>query len=210
MSAASSRPPDPLVARLRAGDNAAFREVVVAHNASLLRIAATFVPSRAVAEEVVQDTWIAAIKGIDRFEERSSLRTWLVRIAVNIARTRGVKERRTVPMSSLERDDAGPAVDPSRFSGPPGRGRWSVPPAVWSDSPEAVATSRETLAFVLETVQRLPEKQRQVVMLRDVEGWPSSDVRELLDLSEGNQRILLHRGRAVLRNALEGHLGDAR
>ena len=210
MSAAPSRPPDPLVARLRAGDQDAFREVVRAHNASLLRIAATFVPSRAVAEEVVQDTWIAAIKGIDRFEERSSLRTWLVRIAVNIARTRGVKERRTVPMSSLERDDSGPAVDPSRFSGPPERGSWSVTPSVWSDSPEAVATSRETLAFVLKTVQRLPDKQRQVVMLRDVEGWPSSDVRELLDLSEGNQRILLHRGRAVLRNALELHLGDAR
>ena len=206
-----NRPLDPLVARLRAGDRDAFREAVNAHNPTLLRIAETFVPSRAVAEEVVQETWIAAIKGIDRFEERSSLRTWLVRIAVNIARTKGVKERRTVPMSSLERDDdTGPAVDPSRFSGPPGRGGWSRPPTSWSDSPEAVATSRETFAFVLETVKKLPEKQKWVVMLRDVEGWPSSDVRDLLNLSEGNQRILLHRGRSVLRNALETHFGESR
>lgn len=206
-----NRTSDPLVARLRRGEPDAFREAVLAHNPTLLRIAETFVPSRAVAEEVVQETWMAAIKGIDRFEERSSLRTWLVRIAVNIGRTKGVKERRTVPVSSLERDDdSGPAVDPSRFSGPPGRGGWASPPMHWSASPEAVATSHETFSFVLETVKQLPEKQRWVVMLRDVEGWPSSDVRDLLNLSEGNQRILLHRGRSVLRNALENHLGDSR
>ena len=195
-----------MVARLRAGDGLAFRELVNRHQTSLVRLAATFVPSTAVAEEVVQETWMAVIKGIDAFELRSSLKTWISRIVVNIARTRGVRERRSVPMSTLTGDD-GPSVDSSRFSGPPGHGMWSEPPVHWSDLPGATAVSRETIALVIETVQKLPGQQRSVVMLRDVEDWSSADVCAVLGLSEVNQRVLLHRGRSAVRAALEAHFG---
>jgi RNA polymerase sigma-70 factor (ECF subfamily) len=199
-----------IVERLRRGDSLAFRELVSAYQASLLRLATTFVPSRAVAEEVVQETWIAVIRGIDRFEQRSSLKTWITRILVNIARTKGVKERRTVPMGSLLSDSAeNPVVDPDRFTGPPGRGAWASPPARWSDLPEEVVLSSATIAKVIDTVHLLPEQQKWVVMLRDVEDWSSSDVCDALGLSEGNQRVLLHRGRSALRNMLEGQLGRA-
>jgi len=202
-----------LIARLRAGDSAAFRELVTTHQASLLRLASTFVPSRAVAEEVVQETWIAVIKGVGNFEQRSSLKTWITRILVNIARTKGVKERRTVPMGSLVSDDGSdqfePAVAPDRFVGPPGRGAWAQPPARWSDLPEEVVLSSATISLVVETVQQLPEQQKWVVMLRDVEDWSSSEVCSALGLSEVNQRVLLHRGRSALRSMLEGQLGAA-
>lgn len=199
---------DVLVARLRARDGAAFRELVSAQHTRLLRLATMFVPGTAVAEEVVQETWIAVIKGIDGFEGRSSLSTWITRILLNIARTSGSKERRTVPFSALDGGGPGdPAVDPDRFTGPPGHGVWSEPPARWSELPEAVVESGETLAFVLQTVQQLPEQQRWVVVLRDVEDWSSTDVCDYLGISEGNQRVLLHRGRSVVRAALEARLG---
>ncbi len=199
-----------LIDRLRAGDGKAFRELVATHQTALLRLAETFVPSRAVAEEVVQETWIAVIKGIAKFEHRSSLKTWITRILVNIARTKGVKERRTVPMGSLGLDaDTGPAVSPDRFTGPPGRGGWSEPPARWSDLPEEIVTGNATIAKVVETIHQLPEQQRWVVMLRDVEDWSAADVRELLGLSEVNQRVLLHRGRSTVRAVLEQQLGAA-
>jgi RNA polymerase sigma-70 factor, ECF subfamily len=208
----ATSPPDEsaLITRLRRGDAFAFREIVTAHQARLLRLAATFVPSRAVAEEVVQETWIAVIRGIDKFEQRSSLKTWITRILVNIARTKGAKERRTVPMGSLLSDSSeSAAVDPDRFVGPPGRGGWADPPARWSDLPEQVVLSSATIAKVIDTVQQLPEQQKWVVMLRDVEDWSSSEVCEALSLTEVNQRVLLHRGRAALRNMLEGQLGVA-
>jgi RNA polymerase sigma-70 factor, ECF subfamily len=197
---------DALIARLRAGDQSAFVEVVSAYHPALLRLAGSFVPSRAVAEEVVQDTWLAVVKGLARFEQRSSFKTWVTSILVNIARTRGTRERRSVPFASLGADD-GPSVDPARFTGPPGRGAWSDPPAPWSDLPAEAALSAETLAFVDETVRRLPENQRMVVMLRDVEGWTSPDVCALLGVTEANQRVLLHRGRSTVRAALEAHFG---
>jgi RNA polymerase sigma-70 factor (ECF subfamily) len=198
-----------MVSRLRAGDGAAFRQLVATHNARLVRMAATFVPGTAVAEEVVQETWIAVIKGIDRFEGRSSLKTWITRILLNIARTRGVNERRTVPFSALDGGGPGsPAVDPDRFTGPPGHGAWAEPPARWSDLPDAVVESAETFELVLHTVQQLPEQQKWVVMLRDVEDWSSVDVCDCLGITEGNQRVLLHRGRSAVRAALEGKLGD--
>lgn len=204
-------PPDEteLVERLRKGDSRAFRDLVTAHQASLLRLAATFVPSTAVAEEVVQETWIAVIRGIDRFEQRSALKTWITRILVNIARTKGVKERRTVPMGSLLSDTSdNAAVSPDRFVGPAGRGAWAQPPARWSELPEEVVVSRATISKVIDTVRLLPEQQKWVVMLRDVEDWSSSDVCDALGLSEVNQRVLLHRGRSTLRNMLESQLGD--
>lgn len=195
------------VAALRGGDAAVFRRVVADFHPSLMRMARTFVPSEAVAEEVVQETWIAVIRGIDRFEQRSSLRTWVTRILINIGRARGVKERRTVPLASL-RGDSGPAVDPERFTGPAGHGTWRDPPARWSDAPEVVAQSAETIAFVVRTVQTLPEQQRLVVMLRDVEDRSSADVCAMLGITEGNQRVLLHRGRATVRAVLEASWAD--
>jgi RNA polymerase sigma-70 factor (ECF subfamily) len=199
---------DAMVARLRARDAAAFRELVTTHHARLIRLAGTCLPGSGVAEEVVQETWIAVIRGIDRFEQRSSLSTWISRILLNIARTRGVKERRTVPFSSLEGGGPGaPSVDPDRFAGPPGHGAWSDPPVRWSDLPEAVVESAETFELVLHTVRQLPEQQRWVVMLRDVEDWSSGDVCDFLGITEGNQRVLLHRGRSVVRAELEALLG---
>ena len=197
-----------LVERLRNRDSSAFRELVLVHQAGLVRLASTFVPSHAVAEEVVQETWIAVMRGIDRFEQRSSLKTWITRILVNVARTKGVKERRTVPMGSLlgENSDAS-AVDPDRFVGPPGRGAWAHPPAPWSQLPEEVVASRATISLVVETIQKLPEQQRLVVMLRDVDDWPADEVCSALGLTESNQRVLLHRGRSTLRQLLETRLG---
>ncbi|MCU1396590.1 MAG: polymerase, sigma-24 subunit, subfamily [Ilumatobacteraceae bacterium] len=194
--------------RLRQGDSRAFRDLVTLHQQGLVRLASTFVPSVAVAEEVVQETWIAVIRGIDRFEQRSSLKTWITRILVNIARTKGVKERRTVPMGSLLSDGAeNAAVSPDRFAGPPGKGAWAQPPARWSELPEEVVLSGATIAHVIDTVRLLPEQQKWVVMLRDVEDWSSSEVCEALGLTEGNQRVLLHRGRSTLRAMLESRLG---
>jgi RNA polymerase sigma-70 factor (ECF subfamily) len=198
-----------LIERLRARDSKAFRELVATYQAGLIRLAESFVPSRAVAEEVVQETWIAVIKGIARFEHRSSLKTWISRILVNIARTKGVKERRTVPIGSFGADAGGPAVPASRFSGPPGKGGWSEPPVKWSDLPDEIALGDATISTVVETIQKLPEQQRWVVMLRDVEDWSAADVCELLGLTEVNQRVLLHRGRSAVRGMLESVLGAA-
>ncbi|MCU1397711.1 MAG: polymerase, sigma-24 subunit, subfamily [Acidimicrobiales bacterium] len=197
-----------IIDALRRGDAQAFRELVDTHQPSLLRLARTFVPSTAAAEEVVQETWIAVIKGIDRFEQRSSLKTWITRILVNIAKKKGTSERRTVPMGSLTSDGSdGPAVSPDRFVGPPGKGKWSQPPARWSDLPEETVLSRETISAVTDTVRRLPEQQRLVVMLRDVADWSSGDVCDALGLTEGNQRVLLHRGRSIVRAELEHQFG---
>jgi RNA polymerase sigma-70 factor, ECF subfamily len=190
-----------LLRRLRAGDEGAFVTLVERHNGPMLRLALSFVPSRAVAEEVVQDTWLAALRGLGAFESRSSLKTWLFTILVNRARTTGVREARSVPIG-----DAGPVVDASRF-GPDGG--WAVPPEHWIEDAEdridAVKLS-DLLRVVLDT---LPARQREVVLLRDVEELSSSDVCEVLAISEANQRVLLHRGRSKLRQALESELGGA-
>ena len=200
------------LARLRAGDQAAFRDLVLRNQAAMVRFASGFVPSTAVAEEVVQDTWIAVIRGLGGFEGRSTLRTWIFRILANQARTRGVRERRTVPASSLT-DELAEAEQPSvsieRFAGPPGRGMWAQPPARWSDQPEERLLVGATFERFAETVTVLPENQRRVLVLRDVEGWTSEEVCELLELSEVNQRVLLHRARSKLRALLEQELGGS-
>ncbi len=198
-----------LVAALRNGDEAAFRELVRRHHAALVRLARASVPSHAVAEEVAQETWLAVIQGIGRFEGRSSLKSWIFAILVNRARSRGVREHRSVPMSSLAGagDDDGPAVDADRFVRPGQRwgGHWSSPPVPWEPAERLLA--QETRGVVAAAIDRLPAQQRVVVSLRDVEGWSSEEVCDLLALSEGNQRVLLHRGRAKVRAALEDHLG---
>ena len=189
-----------LVARLQAGDEQAFVTLVDLYHAPLLRLASTFVPSRAVAEEVVQDTWLGVVRGIHRFEGRSSLKTWLFRIVVNRARTTGVRERRETPTDRAVE----PAVPPERFNA---GGGWSSPPTPWSDDAEDRIVARQTAAKVSRHLNLLPERQRQVVVMRDFEGLAAPDVCALLGITEANQRVLLHRGRSRLRNMLEHELG---
>jgi RNA polymerase sigma-70 factor, ECF subfamily len=192
------------VAALLAGDERAFEALVDRYNPSLLRVAQGYVSNRTAAEEAVQDTWIGVLRGLPSFEGRSSLRTWIFRILVNQAITRGVRESRSVPFSSLGDDEA--AVDPERFL--PG-GAWASPPQPLDGMPEEVLLSAEARARVLDAIAELPHQQRQVITLRDVEGWSSAEVREALELSEGNQRVLLHRARSKVRSRLEDYLNEA-
>jgi RNA polymerase sigma-70 factor (ECF subfamily) len=198
-----------LVPRLRAGDGQAFRQLVAAYHAKMVRVAQSYVRSPAVAEEVVQDTWLAVMKGIDGFEGRAALKTWIFRILANQARSRGQREQRTVPLSSLagELDDGRPSVPADRFAGPAGRGMWAQPPERWSDQPEGMVLSGATFALVSATVQKLPEYQQRVFVLRDMEGWSSSEVQAVLEISDVNQRVLLHRARSRVRAALEAEMG---
>jgi len=202
-----------LVGRLRAGDRVAFTEVVDAWTPVLLRVALLHVSTRASAEEVVQDTWLAVIQGLDGFEGRSSLRTWVFRILENRARTRGVREARAVPWSSAFGEDGagaadgGPTVDPARFRGADDRWprHWTAAglPTPWEPQPEDAAVAAEIRRELGAALAELPLRQRAVVELRDVHGLSSDEVCERLGLSPGNQRILLHRGRARLRARLE-------
>jgi len=208
--------PDPdaeLLTRLRDGDEEAFRTLVARYNATLLRVARLHVRDRQAAEEVVQETWLAVVKGLERFEERSSLKTWLFRILTNRAKTRGERESRSLPFSALAAaavDSDEPAVDADRFHGPddPQPGGWAAPPASWETIPDERLLSQETLGRVAAAIDALPPAQREVIRLRDVEGWDSDEVCELLDLSQGNQRVLLHRARSKVRAALESYLRD--
>ncbi|MGI5126859.1 RNA polymerase sigma factor [Pseudonocardia sp. CA-107938] len=191
------------LATLRSGDEAAFLRLVSTHHSALVRLALVYASSREVAEECVQETWIAVLHGIDRFEGRSSLRTWICRILINIVRRRAADERRELPFSSFT-DDAGPTVDPDRFfrSGP-NAGHWAVPPVAL---PEQEALSGELRTVVADAIAALPETQRTVVTLRDVEGWAADEVSALLEITPGNQRVLLHRARSRVRAALERYL----
>jgi RNA polymerase sigma-70 factor (ECF subfamily) len=207
-SAGTPPPDDVVVAGLRAGDEAMFALVVDTWSAGMLRAARAYVSGDETAEDVVQDTWLAVIRGIDRFEARSSLRTWVYRILINIAKTRGVKDSRTVPLSSLAPtdEDSGPTVDPARFRGPddPYPGHWKVFPAPWP-SAESDLLSREALATIQDAVAALPARQRLVITLRDVEGYDSDEVCALLDITAANQRVLLHRARVAVRLRLEDY-----
>ncbi len=203
---------DELVARLKAGDELAFRALVDEYTAPLRRVARSYVATDAAADEVVQDTWVGVLRGIDRFEQRSSLKTWIYRILLNIARTRGVRDKRSIPFASLGSDDEdGPTFSPERFQTEAGPypGHWAAFPTRWHDQPEVRAVGHETLAVVRDALDRLPPNQREVVRLRDVEGWSSFEVCNALRLSETNQRVLLHRGRAKLRAALEMYFEES-
>jgi RNA polymerase sigma-70 factor (ECF subfamily) len=196
-----------LVERLRARDERAFADLVEAWSPSMLRLARMHVPSQAVAEEVVQEAWLGVLQGIDRFEGRSSLKTWVFRILLNRAMTRGVREARSVPFAALAAREADePAVDADRFTRD---GAWASPPRRWEDSPELKARSDETLAVARAAIEKLPPMQRLVITMRDLEGFPSDETCNALDITETNQRVLLHRARAKVRAALEEHLGDA-
>jgi RNA polymerase sigma-70 factor (ECF subfamily) len=191
-----------LVDRLRAGDEAAFAELVRQYHPSLLRFARLFVSTPAVAEEVLQETWLGVLKGIGRFEGRSSLKTWIFRILANTAKTRAQREGRSVPFSTLEDAEGSfePAVERARFTS---SGHWALPPPEW---PEERLLGAETRSVIAQAIETLPVTQRAVISLRDIEGWSADEVRNALDLSETNQRVLLHRGRAKVRRALEQYL----
>ena len=198
------------VEALRAGDERVFRELIERYTASMIRVALMYVRTRPVAEEVVQDTWIGVLGSLPRFEGRSSLRTWIFRILANQARTRARREARSVPFSSLAGPgDDGPTVDPDRFLGadhPAFPGHWASPPRSWEGTPEQELLAGETRERVQDAIDMLPASQRAVISLRDVEGWSSQEVCDLLAISEGNQRVLLHRARAKVREALEEYL----
>jgi RNA polymerase sigma-70 factor (ECF subfamily) len=195
-----------LAKALCARDADAFGFLLDRYNAPLARLANQYVPSRAVAEEVVQETWLAVIQGIDRFEGRSSVKTWVFAILVNIARTRGVKEQRSIPFSAAADDGDERAVDPSRFRRFRKAGTWKQPPDPWPD-PEEQAVVREELDVVQVAIDALPAAQREVITLRDVLGCSAAEVCEVLGVSEGNQRVLLHRARSKVRGAVERHYG---
>jgi len=198
-----------LVKAIAARDPDAFSYLLDRYHASLVRLARQYVPSRAVADEVVQETWLAVIQGIDRFEHRSSLRTWLFRILVNIARSHGVKESRSIPFATTELLDQEPAVDPHRFRrfALRDRGTWKQPPRQWSD-PEQRALDAETLTTIDLAVEQLPPAQREVLTMRDLLGWSAVEVCDALEVSDANQRVLLHRARSKVRTALERHYDE--
>jgi RNA polymerase sigma-70 factor (ECF subfamily) len=199
-----------LVQALRRGDEAAFEELVRMYHASLLRVARLYVSSPSVAEEVVQETWVGVLNGIGRFEGRSSLKTWIFRILTNTAKTRGIREGRSVPFSSLQDEElSGPTVDPERFFPPDhsaAPGAWATPPV---PLPEQVLLADETLRVVGTAIEALPPAQRAVITLHDVEGWSADEIRNALELTETNRRVLLHRARAKVRRALEEYAAEA-
>jgi len=200
---------DALLDGLRRGDEVAFESLIDRHTSAMLRLALFYVPSLAIAEEVVQETWLGVVRGLGSFEGRSSLRTWIFRILINKAKASGVAERRTLPLAA---DGDGyaevPSVDPSRFRGPP-RGYWSSPPNYWDELPEDRLLAGEALAVIQRAMESLPAGQQAVFELRDLQQWTSAEVCEALGLSEGNQRVLLHRARARVRSAIEEYF-DAR
>ena len=202
-----------IVEALKRGDERTFSDLVTELSPSMLRVARMYVSSRAVAEEVVQEAWLGVISGIGRFEGRASLKTWIFRIVTNIAKTRGEREGRSIPFSSVggREGEGEAAVDPDRFLDA-GRwaGHWTSAPSRWSELPEEQLVGGETVGVVEAAIAALPEVQRTVITLRDVEGWSSEEVRNALDLSETNQRVILHRARSKVRSALEEYLDGER
>ncbi len=196
-----------LVRRLLAGDEAAFASLVNRYHGRLLRLAMNFVSDRSAAEEVVQDSWLGVMSGLQTFEGRSALKTWIFRILINRAKTRGVREARSIPFSALENPERErePAVDPARFQP---NGMWADPPRRWDDeTPERLLMRQEARRCLEDEMAKLPPNQRAVLTLRDIEGLPSDEVCNILDISETNQRVLLHRARSKIRLALEECLG---
>ena len=203
-----------LIERLRARDESAFVELVERYYGYLLPLADFFVSNRAVAEEVVQEAWLAVLTGIDRFEGRSSFKTWISRIVMNLARTRGVRESRMVAFSEFADMEAGrpeQAVDPERFRAATDEypDHWSIAPRPWNADPETQLLTNETMAVLDDALQLLPEAQRLVLTMRDVNGWTAEEVCNALTISETNQRVLLHRARSKVRGILENHYSNS-
>lgn len=200
-----------LLEALREGREDAFVSLVNLYNASLFRLAMMYLGDRSVAEEVVQETWIGLLESLDRFEERSSLKTWIFRILINSAKKRRGRERRSIPFSALwdpHEERGEPSVDPDRFldTGHRWAQHWRAPPSDWSDLPGERVVSKETLDHVEGAIASLPPAQREVITLRDLQGWSATEVCNVLDLTETNQRVLLHRARTKVRRDLERYL----
>jgi RNA polymerase sigma-70 factor (ECF subfamily) len=200
-----------LVKRLRDGDEAAFDWLVETYYGLMLAVAHSYVNTRAVAEEVVQEAWLGVLRGLDRFEGRSSLKTWIISIVINVAKTRSAREVRTIPFASLAAEGDEAAVEPERFRSATDAfpGHWWAYPANWGARPEEVTLGRETVKVVTDAIDQLPDAQRLVITMRDVTGCSAEEVCETLELSDGNQRVLLHRARSRVRAALERHLDVA-
>ena len=200
-----------LVDAIKRRDEVAFVHLVKRYQGPLLRLALVYAKSRAIAEEIVQDTWLGVLQGIDRFEGRSSFKTWLFRILVNRARTRAVREGRMVPFSAHgggSDETAEASVPPERFLGPDHPewpNHWALPPTAWASPAEEQLLMRETLELVDQAIAELPPSQREVITLRDVQGWTAEDVCNVLEITETNQRVLLHRARSRVRTTLERH-----
>jgi RNA polymerase sigma-70 factor (ECF subfamily) len=202
-----------LLSALKQRDERAFVALVERYQRPLLRLALVYCRSLAIAEEIVQDTWLGMIQGIDRFEGRASLKTWLFQILVNRARTRAEREGRNVSFSSFAEEAEAPgepAVPPERFRPIDDKwpNNWALPPHSWGESADAGLLAGETMDLVKRAIAQLPSAQQQVITLRDIEGWPAEDVCNVLMISETNQRVLLHRARSRVRGALEGHFND--
>jgi RNA polymerase sigma-70 factor (ECF subfamily) len=200
-----------LVAALRSGDEAAFSAIVDRYHARMVRLALTFVNDQGIAEEIVQEAWLGVLRGINRFEGRSSLQTWIFTILSNCARTRAQRERRTIAFSDYFGDDeeGEPTVDPNRFhaTGPDKR-HWRSLPAAWHHLPEERFLAKETLAIAQQAIGQLPANQQSVILLRDVEGVSSEETCNILNISESNQRVLLHRARAKVQKALDSYFHE--
>jgi RNA polymerase sigma-70 factor (ECF subfamily) len=198
---------DSELAALKAGDEAAFQSLIQRHHGPMLRLALAYVGDRGVAEDVVQETWLTCLRSLDRFEGRSSLKTWIFGIVINVARSRRRKESRILPFASFWRRDDGegnrPTVDPSRFGSD---GMWRDGPHRWDNIPESKVLGDETLRHVRSAIDALPPKQREVILLRDVAGFEAGEVSALLGISAANERVRLHRARAAVRQALEEYL----
>jgi RNA polymerase sigma-70 factor, ECF subfamily len=203
-----------LIEKLRSGNEGAFVSLIDHYHTAMLRLAMAYVPVQSVAEEVVQEAWLGVLKGLQRFEGRSSLKTWIFRILTNCAKTRAVREGRSVPFSSLpdfDTDVAEPAVDPDRFlpaDHPKAPGQWASFPSNWDDIPENRLVSQETFMRIEAAIQALPAHQRTVITLRDIDGWTAEETCNFLDISEANQRVLLHRARSKVRRALEQYFEE--
>jgi RNA polymerase sigma-70 factor, ECF subfamily len=189
-----------IVARLRAGDERTFEALVERYYGLMLSVALQHVKTRAVAEEVVQEAWLGVLKGLQRFEGRSSLKTWIIHIVMNIAKTRGVREARSIPFATLTQEGEEAAIEPGRFQSD------SDYPRDWQRLPQDAMLTRETLQVAIRAIDALPDTQRTVITMRDVYGYGADEVCAALDISEGNQRVLLHRARSRVRAALERHL----
>lgn len=203
-----------LVAALRQGDERAFTALFEKHHAALVRLARMYVNDRAAAEETAQETWLGVLQGLDRFEGRSSLKTWIYTILINRARTRGQRDSRSVPLSALgESDSDDSAADPDRFVAADSTqwaGQWKIEPRAWDEVPESSVLARETGDHVRRAIESLPPHQRQVITLRDVDGFTSGEVCNILQIRETNQRVLLHRARSKVRRALEKYYEEGR
>jgi RNA polymerase sigma-70 factor (ECF subfamily) len=201
-----------LLAALRRGEEQAFATLLERYHPALLRLARVYLPDRTLAEEVVQETWIGVLQGIHQFEGRSSLKTWIFRILMNRAKTLALREGRSIPFSALPEageDDGEPTVDPERFlppDHPRAPGHWVSFPQSWEDIPEDRLLSLETQGRIQQAIAMLSPNQREVITLRDIEGWTSDEVCNFLNISQANQRVLLHRARAQVRQALEDYL----